>query len=265
MAYPQQGYGTAMENIADDENLRSRATTDPAGQFDLKRAGVEVRRGFLRKVYGLLSLQLVVTVLIAAQIVVLAGSDPTAWVESHGWLLWVSVAGTISVMCASLCCREATRSFPTNYIILFSFTAFESILIGLVSAMFTPQSVLLAAGATALLFGVLTGYAMLTKTDFTGCGPYIFAGLTVMLIFGLVLMLLPLFGVPISVTTVMYDCLGVILFSFCIIFDTQMMLGEWGGYRVAISVDEYVFAALNLYLDILNIFLHFLSLFGERR
>jgi len=265
MSYPESGYGTAMQNVGEDESGRLRRTAQISPEFDLKRAGVEVRMGFLRKVYGLLTIQICLTVLIAAQIVVLAGSNPSAWVESHGWLLWVSVSGTISVMCASLCCREATRSFPTNYFILFSFTAFESILIGFVSAMFTPQSVLLAAGATALLFGVLTCYAIFTKTDFTGSAPYIFAGLSVMLIFGLVLMLLPFLGVPISVATVIYDCLGVILFSFCIIFDTQMMLGEYGGYRVAISVDEYVFAALNLYLDILNVFLHVLSLFGERR
>eukprot|EP00440_Ansanella_granifera_P008857 gb/GFBE01009598.1/.p1 GENE.gb/GFBE01009598.1/~~gb/GFBE01009598.1/.p1 ORF type:complete len:253 (+),score=51.28 gb/GFBE01009598.1/:1-759(+) len=244
--------------------------TDPllrdAQNHDVKRASVAVRRGFVRKVYGLLTAQLALTVLIAAQIVLAASaSSAEDWIKSHEWLLWLSVFGTIAMMCSLLCCRDVVRSYPTNYIILFAFTAAEAIMIGFVSTMFTPQSLLLAAGVTTLIFLALTGYATFSSTDFTGSAPYIFAGLTGLLIFGLVLMLLPLFGVPVAVATMVYDFLGVVLFSFCIIFDTQLMLGEWGGHKVTISIDEYVFAALNLYMDIVNLFFHLLSLVGERR
>ena len=31
------------------------------------------------------------------------------------------------------------------------------------------------------------------------------------------------------------------------------------------AIDDYAFAALNLYLDIINLFLHLLRIFGERR
>ncbi len=37
------------------------------------------------------------------------------------------------------------------------------------------------------------------------------------------------------------------------------------GKKVQISPDDYVFAALNLYLDIVNLFLYLLRLFGDRR
>eukprot|EP00439_Symbiodinium_sp_Y106_P070672 s2863_g12.t1 len=235
--------------------------------LSLKNAGKAVRRGFVRKVYGILSAQLAMTVLIAAEIVLLAAAsgDVASWIMSHEWLLLVSVLGTFSVMCVMLCCREQLRRYPTNYFFLFTFTAFEAMAIGVVSAMFTPESLLLAAGVTTLIFLALTAYAFQTTTDFTGSAPYLFAGLLTLFIFGLLLGLLPLFGVPITVATMIYDCLGVLVFSFAVIFDTQMMLGEWGGHKVAIDPDDYVFAALNLYLDIINLFLHLLSLFGERR
>jgi len=58
---------------------------------------------------------------------------------------------------------------------------------------------------------------------------------------------------------------GVLLFTFYIVFDTQLLIGEYGGHKVQFGIDDYVFAALNLYLDIINLFLHILSLFGERR
>ena len=37
------------------------------------------------------------------------------------------------------------------------------------------------------------------------------------------------------------------------------------GKKVQISPDDYVFAALNLYLDVINLFLYLLRLFGDRR
>ena len=54
------------------------------------------------------------------------------------------------------------------------------------------------------------------------------------------------------------------LFAFYIVFDTQMMLGSWGGHKVEFSIDDYAFAALNLYLDIINFFLYILEIVGTR-
>jgi len=48
-----------------------------------------------------------------------------------------------------------------------------------------------------------------------------------------------------------------------IVYDTQLMLG--GKHKYAISMDEYVFAALNLYLDIINLFLYILRIMGGGR
>jgi protein lifeguard len=60
-----------------------------------------------------------------------------------------------------------------------------------------------------------------------------------------------------------YASLGAIVFSLYLVFDTQLMMG--GKHKYAISPEEYIFAALNLYLDIVNMFLFLLQLIGGRR
>lgn len=51
---------------------------------------------------------------------------------------------------------------------------------------------------------------------------------------------------------------GALLFSLFIVFDTSMMMHK-------LSPEEYIVASVNLYLDILNLFLHLLRLMGERK
>ena len=55
-----------------------------------------------------------------------------------------------------------------------------------------------------------------------------------------------------------YACLGAVLFGLYLVFDTQMMLG--GKHKYSLSPEEYIYAALNLYIDIINIFLFILSI-----
>ena len=64
-----------------------------------------------------------------------------------------------------------------------------------------------------------------------------------------------------QVMDTLYAALGAILFSVYIVVDTQLIMG--GKHRLAISPEEYIFAALNLYLDVINLFLFLLRLFGN--
>lgn len=53
---------------------------------------------------------------------------------------------------------------------------------------------------------------------------------------------------------------SVVFFPFFPSKPACMYLG--GKHKYAISMDEYVFAALNLYLDIINLFLYLLRIVG---
>ena len=52
--------------------------------------------------------------------------------------------------------------------------------------------------------------------------------------------------------------LGALVFSLFIIYDTHMIMRK-------LSPEEYIFAAINLYLDIINLFLHILRMMSRDR
>ena len=57
---------------------------------------------------------------------------------------------------------------------------------------------------------------------------------------------------------------GCLLFSCYIVYDTQLIVG--GQHKKhQFGVDDYVFAALNIYLDIINLFVYLLRLLNSRR
>lgn len=220
----------------------------------------EIRLGFVRKVYGILTAQILATILIAAPV----SSMGKEWIVQNQWLLVLSSVMTLVTVLVMMCCREVAQQFPANYICLSVFTAFEAVTIGFLCAQYTAQSVLLAFCLTAAIFASMTIYAWTTKTDFTGFGPYLFAGLMALLLMSITLSVLALCGIQVSWMVSAMSALGVLLFTFYIVFDTQLILGEYGGHQVQFGVDEYVFAALNLYLDIINLFVYLLQLFGSR-
>ena len=59
----------------------------------------------------------------------------------------------------------------------------------------------------------------------------------------------------------LYCSLGVLLFGIYLIIDTQLIMG---GKSIALTVDEYVAAALLLYIDIIQIFLYILSMLSKK-
>eukprot|EP00927_Polykrikos_kofoidii_P048716 TRINITY_DN42939_c0_g1_i1.p1 TRINITY_DN42939_c0_g1~~TRINITY_DN42939_c0_g1_i1.p1 ORF type:complete len:273 (-),score=38.75 TRINITY_DN42939_c0_g1_i1:94-825(-) len=219
----------------------------------------EIRADFITKVYGILSLQLVLTSIVASPFIV--SESIRKWVATAGLpfffgVLIFNMALLCSMMCPC-CCENQLRRYPLNYVLLFSFTMTEGVLLGVICANYTINSVFFAVVATAALVLGLMGYAMYTKSDFTEMGPYLFAGLCTLFIFSIFSSFLPypFFHKVLS-------CLGILLFSWYIIYDTQKILGKG---EVALSIDEYVYGALTLYMDIIQLFLYILQLFGERR
>lgn len=86
-------------------------------------------------------------------------------------------------------------------------------------------------------------------------GGFVLVSLTVLLIFGILAAIWSN-----AIVNMVYACLGVLLFSFYLVFDTQLIIG--GNHKFAYSPEEYVFAALNLYLDIINLFMYILAIIG---
>lgn len=216
----------------------------------------EIRSGFVKKVYGILSVQLVLTAVIAFPIQL----NPE-WAIQNRQLAQACMLGSLFlVIGVSCCCQDAARTFPQNYVFLAIITVCEAVVVGVISAMYTTQSVMLVMVLTAGIFLSLTFYAMTTKTDFTGMGGYLAAGIMCICLSSILLLFFPYS--PMSQK--LLAGFGALLFSGYIVYDTQLILGD-KHKKHRFTVDDYVFAALNIYLDIINLFLYLLELFGERR
>ena len=60
-----------------------------------------------------------------------------------------------------------------------------------------------------------------------------------------------------------FGAAGALVFSLYLIYDTQLMLG--GKHKYALSPEEYIFAALNIYLDVVQLFMYILMIVGGSR
>jgi FtsH-binding integral membrane protein len=70
-------------------------------------------------------------------------------------------------------------------------------------------------------------------------------------------------NVDVEMLHLVYCGIGVLIFSIYLIYDTQMMMG--GNHKYSISPEEYIFAAIAIYLDIINIFLYILRIVGAAK
>ena len=99
---------------------------------------------------------------------------------------------------------------------------------------------------------------MTTKTDFTMMGSLLFS-------LGALFLVFSLFSVFFGPTMrLIYCVLGVVLFSFYLIFDTQLIIGGEDKYAM-IGNDDYILGAIILYLDIINIFIYILQILSSSR
>lgn len=228
-------------------------------QFD-QYSDVNIRHGFIRKVFGILTVQLMITCAICAPFVMYNEVVREHMTSTSFSVALVAVSiMTIAAICYMSCKPEAARKYPTNYILLAVITVGMGITTGVTTTRFDPISVIGVAALTGGIVFCLMLFAMQTKFDFTGFGPYLFAGLIFLTLFGIVLIF-----VQSETGRLIRAIIGALLFSMYIIYDTQLIVGG-KNRKHQMSIDDYVFGALMLYMDIINLFLYLLELFGDRR
>jgi len=224
------------------------------GGFSNSFSDKAVRLGFIRKVYAILCAQLVLTMGIVG-IFFVPSVKTWATQPENIWLFWVAFVFMLVSLISMACCPDVRRKTPHNYIFLGLFTAAEGLLLGLSVSSYDADEVLLAVGICAAVTLALTLFAFQTKFDFTACGGVLLCVLVVFVLFGLFAIIFPS-----RTLYIFYAAIGAIIFSLYIVYDTQIMLG--GNHKYSLSPEEYVFAALNLYLDIINLFLYILQIIG---
>lgn len=147
-------------------------------------------------------------------------------------------------------------AFPANLGLVFLFTFVEGIAISPIMYVYgrTNPGVIGQAGLlTASAFGILTLYAFLSRRDFSAWGAFFSVGLWVLIATSL----LNLFFQN-QTASLWLAGATVLVFSGLLVFDTWRLRNVYGP-------DDYVQAAVAIYLDLLNMFLAILSLLGGRR
>ena len=162
----------------------------------------------------------------------------------------------IASICALACCGF-DKKVPTNYALLAIFTACVSFIVSATTCKYDPIIVFEAAFLTSAITIAITVYAITTKTDFTVFGPIMFI---VGFIFAAAGLLSFMFGPEMRL---LYACIGVFVFSFYLLIDTQMIIGG-KNKKHKIDADSYILASVALYLDIINIFLFIIEIMGGR-
>ncbi|XP_072316600.1 protein lifeguard 1 [Eucyclogobius newberryi] len=225
-----------------------------SGQEDIGFSDGNIRRGFIKKVYLILMLQLLVTVGIICSF--LYWSELTMWTRDNSWFTYTMMAAVMVLVLALSCCDNLRRQVPLNFIALSLFTVAEGLMLGSVAACFEAQAVLWAMLATVLVSLALSLFAFQSKWDFTMLNGSLWVLLWTLFSFGLLCAVLRS-----QYLHIVYACLGTLVFSLYLVFDTQLIVG--GKHtKYEVSPEEYVFAALNLYLDIVSLFLLLLQLIG---
>jgi FtsH-binding integral membrane protein len=144
--------------------------------------------------------------------------------------------------------------------VFYAFSVFEGMTLGLIIDQYLARGmgmvVVNAASTTAALVLVLSAYAWTTKRDLSGMGAYLMAGLLAVLLAGLVMMVLSLFGVPMGIFGFLLSVVTAVLFSGFVMFDMQRLKNAREGQ------DDAIMLAVGIYLSIFNLFLAILRIFG---
>jgi modulator of FtsH protease len=114
-----------------------------------------------------------------------------------------------------------------------------------------PSALWQAAGATAAFIAGLGAYGYATRRDLSSWGRTLFWALLALIVFGLVAIFVSIPG-----ANIIYAVAGLVIFGGFTIFDFNRLRRSDQGSAVVI--------AASIFLDVFNVFLLFLQLFGSR-
>ena len=131
---------------------------------------ISVRIGFIRKVYGILSFQLLLTF----GSVMLSQLKPVKYYINHNQifstnLLIISSVLFIIFFLILACCKGISRRVPYNYLFLFGITLSQAISCSIAASIYSFKIVSTALLLTIVATLAITFYACTTKNNFAIC------------------------------------------------------------------------------------------------
>ena len=198
----------------------------------------------------------------------LLGSAIVAWYTYYsGLFLDIVLQGGFAVLLiielvAVLLFNFLFRKLPPVVvgILYFVYSMLNGVTLATVFAVYELSSVIYLFVISALVFGVFAIIGYKTNKDLSSWGPYI----TVFLIAGIILSIINLFIIQSSGFDLFVDWLILALFCGVTIYD----INKIKMLQNVPDIDQekiYIYCAMQLYLDFINIFLRILYIFGKRK
>ena len=215
---------------------------DNAGFIERRQESVLATNKVLRNTYMLLSMTFLFSAL-TAYIGLAAGATPM-----HPLLAIVGIYGLMFL-------TQAFRNSPLGLLFVFAFTGFMGYslapMLGYYLTHFANggQLIVTALGGTCAIFFALSGYALITRKDFSFLHGFLFAGMMVLLLAMLASFFFQLPGMQLAISAGF-----MLLSSGIILFQTSEIIH--GGET------NYISATVTLFVSLYNIFVSLLQILG---
>ncbi|XP_053484697.1 protein lifeguard 1 [Ictalurus furcatus] len=211
-----------------------------------------VRRAFIRKVFSVVTVQLLVTFSIVC--VFTFSETVKKAVQKNIWIYLSSYITFMVVALALSFSSTLSRKYPWNFISLSVVTLSLSYMVGTVASFHDTTVVTIAMGATLVISFTIIVFSAQTRVDFTVCNGILVVLAMDLLMFGF----FSTFYYS-NVLQIVYGCLGALVYALFLAVDCQLVMGR---EKYSLNPEEYVFAALVIYMDIILIFLYILIILG---
>jgi FtsH-binding integral membrane protein len=176
-------------------------------------------------------------------------------------LQWVLMFAPL-VMVLFLSAKIPTLSLQQAQMAFWTFAGVMGVSLASIFLAFTGESIVQTFFITASVFGAMSLYGYTTKKDLTSMGSFMVMGLFGVVIASLANLFLQSPGLQFVVSLV-----AVIVFTVLTAYDVQNLKATYnqvaGDNSLASKVAIY--GALGLYMNFINLFLHLLHFFGDRK
>lgn len=257
--------------MADFQTIRAQAGARSA-EID------EGLRAHMNKVYGTMSVGMLITALTAWAIAGLAvTTDPSAAVAQIGADKYLtSLGGAIYgsplkwvIMFAPLLfvfgfsAGINRMSAATAQTVFYAFAAVMGLSISSIFLVFTGESIVTTFLVTAIAFASLSLYGYTTKKDLSAMGTFLMMGLIGLIVASIINIFIASSAMAFAISVI-----GVLIFAGLTAYDTQNIKNTY--LQMAHAGDQEwlgkaaIMGALSLYLDFINLFMFLLQFLGNR-
>jgi hypothetical protein len=237
-------------------------------EFDtIRSAGLGARsaaideglRAHMNKVYGLMSVAMVLTAGVAWAV----GTNEAMLAAIYGSALRWVVMFLPLVLVFAFSAMINRVSVAAAQLFFYVYATSVGLSLAFIFAVFTGTSIAQTFLVTAIAFAGLSLYGYTTKRDLSGFGTFLVMGLIGLIVASIVNIFLASSALAFAISVI-----GVLIFAGLTAFDTQNIKNTYVAH--AMHGDQEwlgkaaIMGALNLYLDFINMFMFLLQFLGNR-